>query len=96
MVLSESIYVMLLTHEKFKEFTPKQIADSRTTTEVLLALSRDSREEVGAMVEKAVNAGGTTYAEAKDLGFMLQHGFQDLDGHIWEVFHMDPSAIPTE
>ena len=95
MVISEDIYSMLLTHAKFKDFTPKTktICDATKSTEVLIALSCDSREQVSDLVSKAVAAGGTTYAEAKDYGFMFQHGFQDLDGHIWELVWMDPAAI---
>jgi predicted lactoylglutathione lyase len=93
MVVSDDIYVMLLTEAKFKEFTPKAICDAKKATEVLVALSLDSREQVSDMVRKAVAAGGTTYAEPKDHGFMLQHGFQDPDGHIWELVHMDPAAV---
>jgi predicted lactoylglutathione lyase len=93
MVVSEDIYVMLLTHPKFKEFTPKEICDATRSTEVLVCLSFDSRAQVEEQVRKAVAAGGITYAAAKDHGFMFQHGFQDLDGHIWELVWMDPSAI---
>jgi uncharacterized protein len=93
MIVGEDIHVMLLTHAKFKQFTPKSICDATKSTEVLVALSLESREKVNEMVRKAIAAGGTTYAEPKDYGFMWQHGFQDLDGHIWEVFYMDPSAI---
>jgi predicted lactoylglutathione lyase len=93
MVISDDIFAMLLTEEKFQSFTPKPVSNAKQSTEVLIALSCDSREAVTAMVEKAVAAGGSTYAEAKDYGFMLQHGFEDLDGHIWEVAYMDPSAI---
>ena len=92
-VISEDIYTMLLTHPKFKQFTPKEIADAKTTTEVLTCLSCDSRAQVEDLVKKAVAAGGSTYAEAKDYGFMYQHGFQDPDGHLWELIYMDPSAI---
>ena len=94
MVVSEDIYVMILTHAKFKQFTPRPIADATSTTEVLNALSRESRGDVEEIVRRAVNAGGSTYAEPKDHGFMYQHGFQDPDGHIWEAFWMDPKAIP--
>jgi predicted lactoylglutathione lyase len=93
MVISDDIYSMLLTHAKFKEFTPKTICDATQSTEVLIALSRESRHDVSDLVSKAVAAGGTTYAEAKDYGFMFQHGFQDLDGHIWELIYMEPSAV---
>ncbi len=93
MIVSEDIFVMLLTHEKFKIFTPKAICDATQNTEVLVALSAESRAEVDEMVRKAVAAGGSTYNKAQDHGFMYGHGFQDLDGHIWEVLWMDPSAI---
>ncbi len=96
MVVSEAIYVMLLTHEKFKGFTPKQIVDATKQTEVLTALSYDSRAAVDDVVRKAKSAGGSTYAEPKDHGFMYQHGFQDPDGHIFEVFWMDPAAVPPQ
>jgi hypothetical protein len=93
MIVSEDIFVMLLTEAKFKTFTPKAICDATKSTEVLVALAIESREKVDQMIRTAVAAGATTYAEPKDYGFMYQHGFQDLDGHIWEVFYMDPSAI---
>ena len=93
MVVSEDIYVMLLTEEKFKEFTPKPICDAKKSTEVLLCLSCESRENVNDLVSKAVAAGGPTYAEFKDYGFMYQHGFQDPNGHIWELIYMEPSTI---
>jgi predicted lactoylglutathione lyase len=93
LVVSEDIYVMLLTHTKFKEFTPKAICDATKSTEVLVCLSCESRQQVNDMVRTAITSGGTTYAESKDYGFMYQHGFQDPDGHIWELIYMEPSAI---
>jgi uncharacterized protein len=93
MVVSEDIYVMLLTEQRFKEFTPKQLCDAKNYTEVLVALSCENRAEVDEMVRKAVAAGGATYNEPQDHGFMYTHGFQDLDGHIWEIFYMEPSAV---
>ncbi len=93
MIVSEDIFVMLLTHDKFKTFTPKKICDATKSTEALVCLSADGREKVDEMVRKAVAAGGTTYSESKDYGFMYQHGFQDPDGHIWELIYMEPSAI---
>ncbi|MEH2335196.1 VOC family protein [Nostoc sp.] len=93
MIVSDDIFVMLLTHEKFKTFTPKEICDATKSTEVLVCLSSQSREEVDEMVRKAVTAGGTTYNEPQDHGFMYGHGFSDLDGHIWEIIYMEPSAI---
>ena len=93
MIVSENIFVMLLTHDKFKAFTPKEICDAMKSTEVLVCLSSESREKVDTMVREAVAAGGTTYNEPQDHGFMYGHGFQDLDGHIWELIYMEPSAI---
>lgn len=93
MIVSEDIFVMLLTHEKFKTFTPKTICDATKSTEVLVCLSAESREAVDERVYKAVAAGGTIYSEPQDHGFMYGHGFQDLDGHIWEIMYMEPSAI---
>jgi predicted lactoylglutathione lyase len=95
MIVSADIFVMLLTEEKFKTFTPKEICDARKYTEVLVAFSSESREKVDEMVRKAVAAGGTTYNQPQDHGFMYGHGFQDLDGHIWELFYMEPSAIKS-
>jgi predicted lactoylglutathione lyase len=88
----QHVYAMLLTHEKFKAFTPKPISDARETSEVLVCLSCDSRTEVDALVRKAVAAGGTTFRPPEDHGFMYGHAFQDLDGHIWELMWMDPSV----
>ena len=88
MVVSDRIHVMLLTEAKFQSFTPKEISDARKTTEVLIALSFDSRQQVDAAVRTATSHGGSTYAEPKDYGFMYQRSFQDPDGHLWEVFHM--------
>lgn len=93
MIVGEDIFVMLLTHDKFKTFTPKAICDATKSTEVLVCLSCESREAVDDMVRKAVAAGGTTYNEPQDYGFMYAHGFQDLDGHIWEIMYMEPSAV---
>lgn len=92
MIVSEDIFVMLLTHEKFKTFTPKSICDATKSTEVLVCLSAESREAVDDRIRKAIAAGGTTYNEPQDHGFMYGQGFQDLDGHIWETIYMEPSA----
>jgi uncharacterized protein len=93
MIISEDIYTMLLTEAKFKEFTPKPICDATKSTEVLVCLSCENRDAVNELVRKAVAAGGTTHADPKDYGFMYQHGYQDLDGHIWELVYMDPAAL---
>jgi predicted lactoylglutathione lyase len=93
MVISDDIYAMLLTHGKFKEFTKKEIADATKTTEVLTCLSRDSRDEVNTLVDTALRAGATETREPMDHGFMFGRSFDDLDGHIWEIMYMDPSAV---
>lgn len=93
MIVSEDIFVMLLTEAKFKTFTPKQICDTTTSTEVLVCLTCESRDKVDEMARQAVDAGGATPVDSKDYGFMYQHGFQDLDGHLWELIYMEPSAI---
>ncbi len=93
MIVAEDIFVMLLTEEKFKTFTVKEICDATKSTEVLVYLSCESRAEVDEMVRKAVAGGGTAPMDSKDYGFMYQHGFQDLDGHLWELIYMEPSAI---
>ena len=95
MIVGEDIFVMLLTHSKFKTFTPKQICDATKNTEVLVCLSSESRDQVNDMVRKAVAAGGTTYNQPQDQRFMYGHGFQDLDGHIWELIYMEPSAVKS-
>jgi predicted lactoylglutathione lyase len=94
MIVSSNIFVMLLTEAKFKTFTPKAICDATKSTEVLVCLSCESRADVDDMVRIAVAAGGTTYNEPQDHGFMYAHGYQDLDGHIWELIYMEPSAVP--
>lgn len=93
MIVAENIFVMLLTEAKFKVFTPKDICDATKYTEVLVCLTIENREQVDEMVRKAVAAGGTTYNQAQDYGFMYGHGFQDLEGHIWELIYMEPEAI---
>lgn len=91
-IISEHIYVMLLTYPKFRKFTSKDICDTSKAVEVLNCLSCDSRDEVDDLVRKAVAAGGSKYAEPIDYGFMYQHSFQDVDGHSWKLVHMEPGA----
>jgi hypothetical protein len=94
MVFSETIHAMLLTHEKFRQFTPKAIADAKTSSEVLICVSAESREAVDEMVGKAKAAGGSADPCPKqDFGFMYGRSFEDPDGHIWEVMWMDPAAV---
>jgi uncharacterized protein len=94
MIVTEGIFVMLLVEDFFKTFTHKELCDAQRSTEVILALSADSRAQVEELVAKAAAAGATLPFAPKDHGFMYQHGFQDLDGHLWEVFYMDPAAVP--
>lgn len=93
MIIGEDIFVMLLVEEFFKSFIKKEIADTAKSTESIICLSADSREKVDEMVNKAVAAGGSIYKEPQDHGFMYGHAYQDLDGHLWEIMWMDPSAI---
>ena len=92
MVLSETIHVMLLTHDKFSQFTPKPVADAHATSEVLICISADSREAVDDITEKAIAAGGREARDRQDYGFMYGRSFEDLDGHIWEPMWMDLEA----
>jgi predicted lactoylglutathione lyase len=91
--VSDEISVMLLTHARFRDFTPKRICDTSEAVEVLLSLSCESREEVDRLVARALAAGGTTYDEPEDFGFMYTHSFVDPDGHGWGVLHMN--AMPA-
>ncbi|MFZ4287496.1 VOC family protein [Variovorax sp. HJSM1_2] len=96
LVLSENHnYVMLLVEDFFKTFIDKPIADAKKSTEVLVCISCDSRAEVDELVVKARTAGATVPRQPQDYGFMYSHGFEDLDGHIWELAYMDPSANPA-
>ncbi len=93
MVISENIYAMLITHARFADFTVKAIADSNKTTEVLIALSCDSKEEVAQIANKALAAGASEAKEPQDYGFMVVRSINDLDGHIWEYMWMDPAHV---
>jgi predicted lactoylglutathione lyase len=92
MVISDTIYVMLLTREKFDEFTKKEIVDATRSTEVILCLSADNRDAVNSLVDRAVAAGGSELKAANDYGFMYYRSFEDLDGHNWEIMWMDEKA----
>ena len=87
-VVSDTISVMLATHTRFRDFTPKAVCDTSKAVEVLLNLSCESRDEVDSLVTKALAAGGSTYDKPEDLGFMYSHSFVDPDGHGWGLFHM--------
>ncbi len=92
-VISDTIYVMLLTHNKFNEFTDKEIADTNKTAQVLNALSVESKKEVNKLADKALKGGGSTAYETQDLGFMYSRSFNDPDGHIWEILWMDMEQV---
>ncbi|MFJ4266361.1 VOC family protein [Paenarthrobacter nicotinovorans] len=91
-VFNETIYAMLLTHDKFSQFTKQPIADTKNSTAAIVAISADSREAVDELANKALEAGGAETYEAQDLGFMYSRAFMDLDGHHWEVLWMDEAA----
>lgn len=91
-IINEQLSVMLATHAKFRVFTPKQVCDTSQAVEVLISLSCDSPQEVDELVAKALAAGGTTYDQAEDLGFMYSHSFVDLDGHGWGILHLRDAA----
>lgn len=96
-VISDTIFAMVLTEARFREFLPagRTISDAKKSTEVLIALSRDSREAVDGIVDDAVKNGGRDARPAQDLGFMYQRAFEDPDGHVWEVAYMDMSQFPA-
>ncbi len=96
MVISDTIFAMLLTVPFFQTFIKKPVADATKSTEVLICLSCENRAEVDALVAKALAAGGTAPNDPQDHGFMYAHGFEDLDGHIWELAYMDMSAMPAQ
>jgi predicted lactoylglutathione lyase len=93
MVFSDTIHVMLLTHDKFAQFTPKRIADARETSEVLICISAESREAVDSITDRAIAAGGREPREKQDHGFMYGRSFEDPDGHIWEPMWMDMAGF---
>ena len=95
MIVSDEIFVMLLTHEKFRGFTPKPISDATKATEVLVCLSVETRAKVDEMVRDAVAAGGSTHSQPQDHGFMYGHGFTDIDGHIWELVYLQAEVAKS-
>jgi uncharacterized protein len=93
MIISDNIFVMLLVENSFKAFTKKEIADTITSTEVIMALSTESREKVDELVNKALAAGGKPSNDPIDHGFMYGWSFQDIDGHLWELIYMDEMGV---
>ncbi|MFF2529735.1 VOC family protein [Brevibacillus sp. NPDC058079] len=96
LVIGENIFAMLLVEEFFQTFTKKELTDATRSTEVIVALSADSRAQVDEIVSKALAAGATPSKDPVDHGFMYSWSFQDLDGHLWEFLHMDQGAVPQE
>ncbi len=96
MIISDEINVMLLTHKHFSSFVKKPIADATQTAEMILAVQVESKEKVDDYVQKAVAAGAKTPMADQDYGWMYSKGFEDLDGHLWEVFWMDEKAMPRK
>jgi len=96
MIISENIFALLMVEDRFKGFTNKKITDPTVSAEAILCLSADNREQVDQLVNKALASGGKPYSDPQDHGFMYGWGFQDLDGHIWEVVYMDEHAMNQE
>ncbi len=92
-VISDTIIAMIMTKQRYADFTKKEIADSTKTSEVLLCLSAESREKVDELVGRAIAAGGSATGETQDHGFMYGRAFDDPDGHTWEIVWMDPAAV---
>lgn len=96
MVIGENIFAMLLVEKFFKTFTKKGLCDAKQSTEVLIALNTESRKAVDNMIAKAIKNGGKEAREPQDHGWMYGRSFEDMDGHIWEIFYMDESKMPQE
>jgi uncharacterized protein len=96
MVWGENIFLMIMTHEKFKGFVTKPLADTKLSIAGIYSLSLESLEEVNSLMANGLKAGGTEINELRDYGFMQQRTIEDFDGHTWELFYMDISKFPTE
>ena len=96
MIVNDGAYVMLLVESYFKTFTSKSVAATADTAEAIMSFSLESRESVDEVIRTALTSGGTASEEAQDYGFMYTHSFQDPDGHLWEVFWMDPAGPPKD
>ncbi|MBB5396191.1 VOC family protein [Mucilaginibacter sp. AK015] len=94
MIISDTIYVMLLVEPFFQTFTTKEIINANKAVECIICLSADSKDAVNEMVDKAEAAGARIPKPATDYGFMYQHSYEDLDGHLWEFAWMDPNGMP--
>lgn len=97
LIISENIYAMLLVEKFFKNFIPdKEICNTKNSTEALIALTAKTRGEVDELIKKAIAAGGSEYRQVQDYGWMYGRAFQDINGHIWEIFYADMNAMPEE
>lgn len=96
MIVGEDIFVMLLVEKFFKTFTKKEICDTSKDTEVIVALSVESREKVDQMINKALESGGKEYREPQDHGWMYGRSFEDINKHLWEIIYMDESAVKND
>jgi predicted lactoylglutathione lyase len=96
MIVGEDIFVMLLVEKFFKTFTKKEICNTTKDTEVIVALSAESREKVDQMINKVIEAGGKESREPQDYGWMYGRGFQDIDGHLWELAYVDETVVKKE
>lgn len=96
MIVNDDAFVMLLVESYFKTFTTKSVAATAGSAEAIMSFSLDSREAVDQAIRTALTSGGTASEEAQDYGFMYTHSFQDPDGHLWEVFWMDPAGPPKD
>ena len=92
LVINDTTRVMLLSEDRFKTFTPKEVCDAATSTEALICVTCSSKDEVDTIVKNAIKMGGCTYASPQDHGFMYGHGFQDLDGHLWEIIFLSEDS----
>jgi predicted lactoylglutathione lyase len=93
LIISDDIYAMLITEPFFRSFTTKELADASQTTEAIVALEVDTRQQVDEMAARALESGGSPASEPMEQDGMYERSFADPDGHLWEVFHMDPAAV---
>ena len=96
MIIGKNIFAMLLVEKFFKRFTKKKIYNAKKSTGAILALSVESRKKVDEMIKKVIAAGGKETRKAEDYGWMYGRAFEDINGHLWEVFHMNESKMPEE
>ncbi|TLX84590.1 MAG: glyoxalase/bleomycin resistance/extradiol dioxygenase family protein [Thaumarchaeota archaeon] len=96
MIVNKDIFIMLLVEKFFKTFTKKEICDTTKDTEVIIALSTESREKVDQMINDVIEAGGKESRKPQDHGWMYERSFQDINGHVWEIIYMDEKALKKQ